>query len=87
MVVARWSITPNSARLSASVPPLVNTISLGFRESSRAIEVRADSSARRACWPAQCTEDAFPKRPSDGSPNKIGVIASRTSGRTGAVAL
>ena len=52
---------PNSARLSASVPPLVNTISLGFAPISAATDSRAASTAARARCPGGWTEPALPK--------------------------
>jgi hypothetical protein len=52
--------TPFKAMLSASVPPLVNTISLGSAPSTSATCVRASSSATRARRPIWCTEEALP---------------------------
>ena len=73
---------PKIARLSASVPPLVKTISLGFAPISAATDSRAASTAARARCPAEWTEPALPKfSPRNGS------MASRTAGSTGVVAL
>ena len=74
--------TPKMARLSASVPPLVKTISLGRAPMSAATEARARSTAPRALWPKEWTEFGLPY-----SAEKYGSIAARTSGSTGVVAL
>ena len=73
---------PKIARLSASVPPLVKTISLGFAPISAATESRAASTAARARWPGVCTELALPKLS-----RRNGSMASSTAGSTGVVAL
>ena len=74
--------TPKIARLSASVPPLVKTISLGRAPIRAATEARARSTAPRALWPNEWTEFGLPY-----SAEKYGSIAARTSGSTGVVAL
>jgi hypothetical protein len=73
---------PESARLSLSVPPEVKTISLAAQFRSRATEARACSTAERVRWPEWCAELGLPK-----ASRKKGRIASKTSGRTGVVAL
>ena len=73
---------PITPMLSDSVPPLVKTISAGVAFRSVATWARASSIAPFDSWPKAWTLDAFPKC----SP-KYGSIASRTSGRTGVLAL
>ena len=76
------SATPLSARLMDSVPPEVNTISLGSRAPiSAASSSRARSTAPSASQPKGWLRLA-------GWPNfsvKYGIIASRTRGSTGVV--
>ena len=55
------SATPRSAKLSDSVPPLVNTISDGSAPIRAATDERASSSTALARWPKWCTLEAFPK--------------------------
>src|SRR6267378_1660748 len=74
--------TPKIAWLSASVPPLVKTISCGRAPISAATCSRAVSTAARALCPKVWIEAAFPN-----SPERYGSIAWRTSGSTGVVAL
>ena len=76
------SATPRMAALSASVPPLVKTISEGSPLRSAEIAVRASSSVALACWPKKCTLDAFPNTSRD-----TRAIVSATSGDRGVVAL
>jgi hypothetical protein len=76
------SATPRIAKLSDSVPPLVNTISSGSLLMSAATDERAWSSAAFACWPKVCTLDALPNRS-----RVAAVTASTTSGASGVVAL
>src|SRR5579884_1356495 len=72
---------PSRARLSASVPPAVNTMSPGSAPRAWAICWRASSTAWRARRASEWLPDGLPKRsPSQGS------IASRASGRSGVVA-
>ena len=51
---------PSTARLSASVPPPVNTISRRRAPSAAATRSRASSNALRACRPQRCTLDGLP---------------------------
>ncbi len=74
---------PWSARLSASLPPLVKTISSAAQPSSAATSPRPASSNAFAGRPAQCPLDGLPKP----SPSSAAAMASRTSGATGVVAL
>ena len=69
---------PLSARLFASVPPEVTTISRGSAFRPLARRSWASSSAARATRPYECAELAFPN---DSVRN--GSIASRTSRRSG----
>ncbi len=55
--------SPFRARLSASVPPEVNTTSLGWAPSASAIVSRDSSTVRRAARPEPCSDDALPVRP------------------------
>ena len=66
---------PFSARLLASDPVAVNTISSGAAPISAATLARASSIASRAASPRPCTDDALPKRSS-----RNGRMASSTSG-------
>ena len=65
----------------ASVPPLVKITSSGAAPTSSATLIRAASIAARAALPSSCTEDGLPIE------IKRATSASRTSGRSGAVAL
>src|SRR5438132_1500690 len=69
------------ARLSASVPPPVKTISAGLAPSAAATCSRASSMAVLATRAAACWPDGFPK-----DPWRKGSIASSASGRSGVVA-
>ena len=71
---------PLTARLSASVPPEVNTTSLGRAPSASASVSRASSTVRRALRPAAWSEEALPVTAS------CAVIASTASGSIGVVA-
>ena len=55
---AQWM--PLTARLSASVPPEVNTTSPGRQPSACAIVSRDSSTTRRACRPDACIELGLP---------------------------
>ena len=81
-VASSASAAPRSARLSDSVPPLVNTISAGSAPISCPIAVRASSSNAFARWPKWCTLEALPK-----SSLSARATASTTSGDGGVVAL
>ena len=72
---------PLMARLSASVPPPVKTISAGLAPSAAATCSRASSIAVLAARAAACWPDGFPKEPW-----RKGSIASSASGRSGVVA-
>ena len=74
--------TPRRARLSASVPLPVNTISAGDAPTSAATSPRASSTAARARWPNQCRLDGLPK-PS----RRTATMASSARGSSGVVAL
>ena len=76
------SAAPRSARLSDSVPPLVNTISAGSAPISWPIDVRASSRSAFARWPKWWTLDALPK-----SSASARATASMTAGSGGVVAL
>ena len=76
------SATPRTARLSASVPPDVKTISEGSAPTRRATAVRASSSTALARWPKAWMLDALP-----GQSRSAADTASATSAGTGAVAL
>ena len=69
------------ARLSASVPPPVNTTSLGLHPSASATTSRASSIACFARRDTACDPDGLPKRSV-----RNGSIASTASGRIGVVA-
>ncbi len=73
--------TPLSARLSASVPEPVKTISPWAHSSTPASRSRAWSTAARAARPDRCTDDGLPC-----VVVKYGSISSRTRGATGVVA-
>ncbi len=73
--------TPLRARLSASVPPEVKTISRGFAPSAAAIRSRASSSPWRARRPEAWMLEGLPW-----CSVRYGSIASSTSGRSGEVA-
>ena len=79
--LARSASVPRTARLSDSVPPDVNTISVGSAPSTCATRSRASSTATRASRAIRCEPEALPKRSAAN-----GAIASITSGRTGDVA-
>ncbi len=79
---SRASAAPRMAKLSDSVPPLVNTISEGSALSSAATDERAASSAALARWPKACTLDGLPN-----SSRRAAATASTTSGSRGVVAL
>jgi hypothetical protein len=70
-----------TARLSASVPPAVNTISRGCAPIALAMLSRASSIALRARRPDACRLDGLPALVS-----RYGSIASSTPGRRGEVA-
>src|SRR5215471_7852881 len=76
----RAQYRPFTARLSASVPPLVKITSLGRAPNTSAICSLDSSTTRRARLPAACSEDGFPSRVSSS------VIAAIASGRIGVVA-
>ena len=78
----RASAMPRTARLSASVPPDVKTISEGSAPMSAATAARASSSTALARWPKAWMEDALP-----GHSLSAADTASATSPGTGAVAL
>ncbi len=65
----------------ASVPPLVNTICAGATPTNAATASRPFSTSRRAARPKPWTEDGLPVTDS------AATMASRASGRIGAVAL
>ena len=75
---------PIIARLLASVPPDVNTTSSGTAAAKDATLARASSTRRRATLPARWTEDGLPP---PASASMAATMASRASGRSGAVAL
>ena len=70
------------ARLSASVPPEVNTTWFGSAPTAAATLRRASSMPARAVRPKRWALDGLPKA---AGPRK-GSIASSTSARTGVVA-
>ena len=76
----RAQYRPLVARLFASVPPLVKTISLGLAPNTSASCSLDSSTTRRARLPAACSDDGFPSRASSS------VIAAIASGRIGVVA-
>ena len=76
----RAQYRPLTARLSASVPPLVKITSLGRAPNTSAICSRDSSTTRRARRPALCSEDGLPSWPSSS------VIAASASGSIGVVA-
>ncbi len=80
-VPPRRSCTPSTARLSASVPPLVKTTSPGSAPASSATTSRASSIARRASRAAAWAPDGLAKR----SVRKASS-ASTAAGRMGVVA-
>ncbi len=69
---------PSTARLSASVPPPVNTTSPGPAPSTSASTSRASSSTRRAARAAAWEPDGLP-----GSSVRTRVSSATASGRTG----
>jgi hypothetical protein len=73
--------TPRSARLFASVAPLVNTTSAGAAPISAATSARACSTSARARAPSRWALDGLP------TTSSAAVMASRASGRSGALAL
>src|SRR5690606_26473887 len=75
------SAMPLTARLSASVPPDVNTTSLARTPSTAAMRARASARASAARSPRVCELDGLPN-----SAVRYGHIASSTSRRTGVVA-
>src|SRR6478736_553106 len=72
---------PLIARLLASVPPLVKTMSPARSPSIRATRARASDSASAAASPTVWWLDGLPYQRV-----RYGIIASSTSGRTGVVA-
>jgi hypothetical protein len=88
--VAPTAITPGRQhpaeplrnRLLASLPPLVNTTSVGWALTAAATCCRASSIARRAARPYSWRLEALPKRLSS-----HGSIAASTAGSSGVVAL
>ena len=70
------------ARLSASVPPAVNTSSAGSASIKAATDERAASSSALACCPKVWMDEGLPNVSAIRR-----VTAAATSGRTGAVAL
>ena len=75
------SHAPVTARLSASVPPPVNTTSPRSAPSRLAIWSRASSMATRARRDSAWPPDGLPNRP-----ERYGSMASTASGRMGVVA-
>ena len=71
---------PLTARLSASVPPLVKITSDGRAPSASASCSRDSSTVRRACRPELCSEDGLPTRAI------VADIAAMTSSSIGVVA-
>ena len=71
---------PFTARLSASVPPLVKITSLGLAPNASAICSLDSSTTRRARRPALCSEEGLPRWASSS------VMAAMASGSIGAVA-
>ena len=71
---------PLMARLSASVPPEVNTTSWGLQCSAPATCSRASSTTVRASWPAACGADALAASIHDDNaaraPGRGGVLAA-----------
>ena len=78
--VRRAQNRPFTARLSASVPPAVNTTSPGRAPSAAAMLSRDSSTTLRAARPEACSDDGLP------SMRNRAATASTTSGRTGVVA-
>ncbi len=83
----RWSSAehraqnrPFTARLSASVPPLVKITSLARAPNTSASCSRDSSTTRRARRPAACSDDGLPSCASSS------VIAAMASGSIGVVA-
>ena len=74
--------SPRSASASASVPPLVKTISRGSQPSAAPHCSRARSTRARASWPGLCTLDGFAN-----TSRSAGIIAAITAGCSGVVAL
>src|SRR5580658_1671961 len=81
-LVAPGATVPRMARLFASVPLPVKTISAGFAPRSLATLSRACSTLERARWPAEWIELALRN-----SAEKYGVNAARTAESTGVQAL
>jgi hypothetical protein len=77
----RAACTPRTARLSASVPPPVNTTSPGRHPTVAATASRASSTTWRAARATRWAPDGFPKR----SPSQ-GAMAAAASGRSAVVA-
>ncbi len=77
----RRSTAPNTAALSASVPPPVNTTSPGRQPIAAATTSRASSTLRRASRAKRCDPDGLANRS-----ERNGSIASTASGRIGVVA-
>ena len=71
---------PLTARLSASVPPLVKMTSLARAPNTSAICSRDSSTTRRARRPALCSDEGLPNWASSS------VIAAIDSGSIGVVA-
>ena len=80
LAARRAQYRPLTARLSASVPPLVKITSLGRAPNTSAICSRDSSTTRRARRPALCRDEGLPSWPSSS------VIAARASGSIGVVA-
>ena len=76
----RAQYSPFTARLSASVPPLVNTTSLGRAPNTSASCSLDSSTTRRARRPAACRDEGLPRQASSS------VMAAIASGRIGVVA-
>ena len=68
---------PFRARLIDSVPPPVNTTSIGWQSRRAATSSRASSSTLRAACPDPCTDDALP------TSAVAAIQASRAAGRSG----
>ena len=71
---------PLTARLSASVPPVVNTTSDGRAPSASAIDSLDSSTTRRVRRPDECSEEALPRLVN------AALIAATDSGIMGVVA-
>ena len=69
---------PLTARLMASVPPLVKMMLRASAPMLRASRSWASSSQRRACRPGAWGDEGLPP-----SPSRMGSISASTSGRRG----